>query len=583
MADTLSKVVGRHTMKYGFEVRHIQENSDYQLETHPFYLFSNIFDFANDEPWLVEALVNRSPNSPHFGQFTNTPRHFRWSQWAAFVQDDWKVRPNFTLNLGVRWERFGDPSETNGILSNIILGSGSDIFHQIADAKAGRVKHMWTPSNKNFAPRLGLSWDPTGSGKMAVRAGFSVAYQEPYSNLYTNSSRLDPPDSSIIDSFPALGVGTSVNYTFPFQPSPDYAAPVIANGGVLGSDISPSGVINNLRTAYTEQWFVGIQRQFGNSYALSVNYVGTHGLQLYTREDYNRFVGDICNPVTCDFTQNGLNPGWGQTFYITNESYSTYHGMNAQFRKNYGHGFMFVANYTFGKVLTPVTEGGLGDYFNVNSSGLLYSGVQDVTNPRADYGPSDFDVRHRFTLTGIWDIPAPKAKGIVNKVLGGWQANTIVSLQSGRPFDVFCNLQWFQGCDFNMDALPYDRPNRPANLKTSGWGTSQFVNGIMQVSEFCPNGLVPFFSGTPCLPVGTDGNLSHNAFRGPSFKDVDFAIFKNTRITERYTVQFRAEMFNLFNRTNLFVPDGNLGSPVFGKSTQAFDPRQIQFGLKLLF
>jgi len=581
VADTVSKVAGRHGMKFGFELRHIQENSDYELETHPFYIFTNMFDFANDDPWLVEALVSRNPGN--LGQFTDTPRHFRWNHVAAFVQDDWKVKSNLTLNLGLRWERFGDPSETNSLLSNIHLGAGNGLLEQISTATVGRASRLWTPQNTNFAPRIGISWDPTGRGTMAIRSGFSIAYLEPYSNLYTNASRLDPPDSAILDSFPSQGVGTSVNYTFPFQPSPDFAAPTTANGGVLGTNISPSGVDPKLKTAYSMQWFLGVQRQFASSFAASVNYVGTRGVRLYTREDYNRFAGDICNQTACDFFNNRLNLGWGQTFFIANEDSSSYHGLNAQLKKDVTHGVMFVANYTFGKVLNFVTDPGLGDYFNVNSSGSLYSGVQDINHKRADYGPSDFDVRHRFTLSAIWDIPGPKEGNALRKVLGGWQLNTIWQLQSGRAFDVFCGLAWFAGCDFNMDGLNYDRPNRPANLQTSGWDTQQFVTGALSVDQFCPNGLNPFFLGTPCLPVGSDGNLGRNVFRGPSYKDVDLAVFKNTKIGEQFNVQFRTEIFNLLNRTNLYNPSSDLGSPLFGRSTQAFPSRQIQFGIKLLF
>jgi hypothetical protein len=274
--------------------------------------------------------------------------------------------------------------------------------------------------------------------------------------------------------------------------------------------------------------------------------------------------------------------------------------LNAQLKANYNHGLMFTANYTFGKTLDVVPDPGLGDYFNVSSAGLLYAGAQDPAKPWLDYGPSEFDVKQRFTVTALWDLPKPKmGSAFAEKLLGGWQLNTIISLQSGRPFDVYCGLAWYNGCDFNMDGLNYDRPNRPANLKTSGWSTSQFVSGVFgdptqardpitgsltsqAIQTFCPQ-LVAFYMGTPCVPVGQDGNLSRNTFRGPSFQDVDFAIFKNTNIGEKVKAQFRAEMFNLFNHTDLYQPQGNMGSPQFGQSTAAFAPRQIQFGLKVLF
>jgi hypothetical protein len=603
VVDTLSKVIGRHSLKFGFQFRRVQENSNYGLVQNPFYEFTNIFDFANDEPYLVEADVNRNPSSPLFGHFVGTPRHFRWNQPALFVQDDWKLRRNLTVNLGLRWERYGSPSETNGLLANMMFPSGdnltmSEIVPEMPDTKVGRVSQLWKAQNRNFAPRIGVSWDPTGSGKMAVRAGYSIAYQEPYSNLYTQT-RLDPPDASLAYSYPAYGVGTDVNYTFPFQPSPDFKAPVNQQGGIQGTKIYPEGVMPDLKTAYAEQWFFGIQREFARSYGVTMNYVGTRGVKNYTREDYNRYDGDVCNPTSCSFVVHNLNPAFGQIYYISNEGYSYYHGFNAQLRKIFSHGVNFVANYTFGKVLDNVTEGGLGDYANVNAYAGLYAGVEDLSRPHLDYGSSEFDVRHRFTLTGTWDVPHPHFSGAGGKILGGWQLNTIVSLQSGRPFDVFCGLPWYEGCDFNMDGLNYDRPNSPANVPRSGYSERQFINGVfgdstrtistsevttsVAIEKFCPNGLVPFFVGTPCVPVGSEGNLSRNAFRGPSFKDVDLSLFKNTKVNERLNVQFRAEAFNLFNRTNLFNPNDDLGGPFFGQSTAAFASRQIQFGLKLLF
>ena len=597
--DTVTHLVGRHSLKFGFEFRQIIENSNYELLGFPFYEFGSIGAFAADAPYLTEATVNRIPGSPDFGNFTGTPRNFRWKRFGAFVQDDWKIRPRLTVNLGLRWDLFPGPTETNGILSNIILGPGSTFADQIGSATVGRVKKMWNTDFKNFAPRVGLAWDPTGKGTWAVRSGFSIAYEEPFSNLYTNASRFNPPDSTTVFVEPSAGIGTSVNYVFPWMPSPDFAAPTTANGGIQGIDITPSGVYPNLRTAYALQWFFGVQHQFLHDYGFSINYVGTRGEQGYTREDYNRFAGDICNPASCSFVNNRLNFGWGQLTYVSNESFSTYHGLNAQIRKNYSHGLLLVANYTFGSVRDNVTEGGLGDYFNVNGYGLLYSGVMDIGNPRLDIGPSEFDVRHRFTFSGVWDIPSPKNQEWANKVFGGWQLNSIVTLQSGRPFDVYCGLFWFQGCDFNMDGLNYDRPNRPSNLKTSGFTNQQFVSGIFgdpthsltpaggftstAVQTFCPNGIVAFFLDTPCVPVGSDGNLPRNAFRGPAFYTVDMGVFKNTKIGERLNVQFRMEAFNLFNRVNLYNPIGDLGNPQFGQSTAAFPSRQLQYSLKLVF
>ncbi len=611
--DTLFHAAGKHSLKIGFEFTHVQENSDYRLYSAPFYEFLSIGSgffgaFGSDSPYVTVATVNRVPGSSKFGQFTDTPRHFRWSRWAAFVQDDWKVRPHLTMNLGVRWDVFANPTEKNGILSNIILGPGSSLTEQIAGATADRVSKLWNTNYKSVAPRIGLAWDPRGNGKLAIRSGFSIAYNEPYSNLYTNASRLDPPDANTAIVNLLGGYGTTTNYVMPpFQPSPDFAAPTLPNGGIQGVQVFPNGVYPNLRTAYAMQWFAGVQQSFHNDWAFMLNYVGTRGVGGYTREDYNRFNGDICNLSYCNYFATRLNPGWGQITYISNESESVYHGLNAGVRKQYSHGLSMTANYTWGKVLDNVTEGGLGDYSNTNGYGILYAGVSNIQNQRMDRGPSEFDVAHRFVVSALWSIPGPKGSGLVSKIAGGWSLNTIVSLQSGRPFDVYCGLAWFSGCDFNMDNLNYDRPNRPAGIKTSGFNNSQFVNGLFgnptttyygafsrtsqAIQTFCPLGLNSILDfgpvlngpGSQCIPVGENGNLSRNAFRGPALKDVDLSLVKDIKLVERVNLQFRAEAFNLFNRVNLFNPVGDMGSQLFGQSTAAFDAREIQLSLKLTF
>jgi hypothetical protein len=614
VSDTLFRNFGRHLLKAGFEMGRVQENSDYRLYSSPLYEFLSIDSgffgaFGSDSPYLTIATVNRVPGSSQFGDFTDTPRHFRWNRWAAFAQDDWKVRSNVTLNLGLRWEAFASPSETNGLLTNIVLGPGSDILQQIAGAKVGRTSSLWNTDYKNFAPRIGLAWDVRGDGKTAIRSGFSVAYNEPYSNLYTNASRLNPPDAATGVVNLLSSIGTSVNYVMPpFQPSPDFAAPTAANGGIEGVQISPNGVAPNLRTAYAMQWFLGIQHSFHRDWTLMVNYVGTRGVGGYTREDYNRFNGDICNATDCNYYSTRLNPGWGQITYISNESQSIYHGLNASLRETLKRGLMVTANYTFGKVLDNVTEGGLGDYLNSNGYGLLYAGVSNIENQRMDRGPSEFDVTHRFVFSGLWKIPGPKGDGLLPKLAGGWSLNTIVTLQSGRPFDVYCGQAWYNGCDFNMDDLAYDRPNRPSGIKTSGFSNRQLENGAFgdptltysasfysrtsaAIRAFCPNGLNsildygPVSSGSEsqCVPVGTNGDLSRNAFRGPALKSVDLSLIKDTKLQERVNLQFRAEAFNLFNRVNLYNPAGDMSSPAFGESVQSLPARQVQLALKLIF
>jgi hypothetical protein len=558
--DTFSLSRGNHNIKFGAEVRRILEDSDYQLETLGFYEFNSLFAFANDDPYYQEALVD-----PATGDFTGTPRKFRWTQLGAFVQDDWKIGRRLTLNLGLRYDYFGVPTEADGILSNITLGPGGSPGEQIANAVAGRVEQIAEPDRNNFAPRIGFAYDVSGDGKTAIRGSYAVAYLEPYSNLYTNASRFGSPDSATPVVFP-LFFGGTIAYDVPAIPSPDYQTGLTPSGGIPGTRISIPGVQADMRTAYSQQWFLGIQRELWGPLYLSANYVGTSAKKLYIRNDINRFVGDR---PSLEEGPDRFNQEWAETFFVQNGNDSIYHGMNLQLQSRYAAGLQFTFNYTFGKAIDLVSDPGLGDFTNVSVGG--YNGTQDAGNPGLDRAPSDFDVRHRIAAHGIWDIPSPGGPGPVKAVFGGWQANLIATYQTGRPFSVICTTTI--SCDYNADGSGYDRPNTPAfGNSLSGLDRSDFLEGIFEVSDF----QVPAF--------GTNGNLGRNTFRGPDYASVDVSLFKNIELTEDLELQFRAEAFNVFNRVNLFLPNAVLNNATFfGRSTAAFDPRQFQFALKLLF
>ncbi|CAN5862741.1 hypothetical protein BH18ACI4_BH18ACI4_07770 [soil metagenome] len=568
--DTFSIARGNHNIKFGAEVRRILEKSDYKLDTLGFYEFDSLFGFANDAAYYQEALVD-----PRTGNFTGTPRRFRWTQLGAFVQDDWKVNRKLTLNLGLRYDFFGVPTEANGILSNITLGAGSTLGEQVANAVAGRVEKIARSDKNNFAPRVGFAYDLRGDGKTAIRGSYALAFLEPYSNLYTNASRFGSPDSATPIVFPLFFGGTVV-YNVPAAPSPDFQTGLTPSGGIPGTRVSMPGVQADLRTAYSQQWFLGLQRELWGGVYLSANYVGTKGTNLYIRNDINRFAGDRPSLAV---GPDRFNQEWEETFFVQNGNDSIYHGFNFQLQRRYRSGFMFTFNYTLGKSIDIVSDPGLGDFVNVSVSN--YNGTQDAGNPELDRGASDFDVRQRISAHAIWDIPSPKGPKVLKAIFGGWQANLIGQYQTGRPFSVICTSTI--RCDFNGDGSGYDRPNTPAFGNTlTGLSRSDFLNGIFRVSDFRR----PAF--------GANGDLGRNTFRGPDYATVDVSLFKTFKLTEDFRLQFRAEAFNVFNRVNLFLPNTGLlytptlqpddaGAINFGKSTAAFDPRQLQFALKLLF
>jgi hypothetical protein len=576
-SDTVAWQFRRHAIKIGGEFQRLQENSDYKSETNGFYEFQDQFTFANDGAYYQEALVN-----PLTGQFTGTPRHFRQNWLAGFIADDWQATQRLAFNLGVRYDMYGVATERDDKLSNITLGSGATFGDQVANAVVGRVYKLFHGDHNNFSPRLGFAYDVTGKGTTAVRGSVAVAYLAPFSNLYTNASRFDSPDAAVPSVFPYYYGGT-ITYGIPAVINPAYQTGLTPQGGIPGVRIAPSGTEQDLRSAYSYQYFLSFQQKLPASYYFTVNYVGTMGKKLYIRNDINRFTGDR--------TDNGIgatryNQQWNSTTFVENGNGSNYNGVNFQVQHPMLRGYAFTVNYTYGKALDVVSDPGLGDYSNVSVGG--YNGTMDVNKTRLDYGPSDFDARHRMNAYGSWMIPSPHSNHLMKEVAGGWQLNGILSLQSGRPFSVICANTLY--CDYNGDGDGFDRPNAPTygNIKR-GLHRSDYIHGMMNVADFKdPNNGATYgseFGVTAGLPEGLNGNLGRNTFRGPGFAQVDTSIFKSFDLPKQTKLEFRAEAFNVFNRVNLFLPNDVLSgsSLTFGKSTAAFPGRNMQFALKLLF
>jgi hypothetical protein len=589
-ADTVSIDLGRHAIKTGFEIQRLQENSNYHSDDNTYYEVQDIFTFANDSPYYQGAGVN-----PITGIFTGTPRHFRQTWFAAFVEDDWKATSRLAFNLGVRYDLYGVATETSGILSNVTLGSTGNTAAQITNGIVGRVPHLFNGDHNNFSPRIGFAYDVTGKGKTAIRGSISQAYLAPFSNLYTNASRFDSPDYAYTSLFPYY-YGGAITYGVPGLENPAYQTGLTPQGGIAGSLIEPSGVQQKLRDAYSDQFFLGMQQALPWQYYFTANYVGTMGKKLYIRDDINRFTGDRTN--------NGVgavryNQHWASTTYVENGPGSNYNGVNFQLQHPMAKHYAFTLNYTFGKALDTVSDPGLGDYQNVAVP--QYIGTMDEQHPRLDYGPSDFDARHRMTAFGSYLIPFAAANALLKNLAGGWQVNGTLSLQSGRPFSVICTSTDY--CDYNGDGDGYDRPNAPSYGNTKhGLHRSDYssLKGVVSVNDFTdPNNgnTYPedYAMGLGATPTGKDGNLGRNTFRGPGYADVDASVFKTFDLIKMYKLQFRAEAFNLFNRVNLYLPNTTLSScpivpttgypycALFGRSTAAFNGRNMQFALKLQY
>lgn len=575
-ADTISWTKGRHSFKFGGELRRVQDNSNFATKRWQVNFYS-IHDFAQDESRLIQnAGIN-----PGTGLITTNVRGFRFWETGFFVQDDWKVSPRLTLNLGLRHEWYGRPGEVNGMLNTMIPGPGADIFERIATATVAVVDRVVPNDLNNFAPRFGFAYDPWGNGKLSIRGGAGVSYDRLFNNSITNI-RFNPPFYSFAVANP-VQVASQAGIPIAYGPRNPDGSPKDEPIRITGPDTNPGvgpdvELFGNIigwnsrfgtsqqslrvpdpdtRDSYTTNWFFGLQYEIVRNWVVEANYVGNSGKKFGQLIDYNTIRGDLY-----DGRLDRLNKSFGGINFRALGTSTAYHSGQLQLNKRYSSGFSMQLAYTYAKAIDTGSD--------VQVGGLAV----DARALYLERGATDFDVTHRFAANLLWEIPFFKnSTGVTQALLGGWQTNAIVSLQTGFPFSVNTSRAYGAGGDFNGDGNNNDRPNEPAFGNTVGSvDRQQYITGLFKASDFP-------------LPNNTLGNLGRNTYRGPGYAGTDFSLFKNFRLplTEATRLQFRAEFFNMFNRTNLYRPQGNLASGTFGRSTQAFPGREIQFALKFIF
>lgn len=553
--DIVSWVRGGHTFKFGGELRRVRANSINTNNFIPSYSFSNILTFAADNPFQQTRLVNPNTGLPA----TNTVG-LRNYEWALFVNDDWKVTRNLTLNLGIRYENYQSPTEINGLLRNLIFGPGTNFGSRLATGKVDVVHQFFPGDGGNWAPRVGFSWDPFGKAKTTVRGGYGIAYDRLFMTPLLEF-RNNPP----LRATATLGslFGTSSTYALGDPSKPYFGFPIDpalqlglnASNSIRGTRVSLLAVDPNLRQAYTHNWFLGVQHETPGRIIVEVDYAGTAGRRLYNLSNVNRFTGDLLATGTF----RGLNPNFSNINFITSGSSSFYNGVTVHVKRSFQSGLSFQGSYTFSRVI---------DDSDTLTAQAFY---QENTNRRLDRALAGFDVQHRMSFSAVWDMPFLKTRrGLLPTVFGGWQLAGFGILQSGFPLTV--NNGAFPAGDYNADGTAFDRPNAPAaSIPRTGYSRRQFLSGIFPASAF------------PIPTRGTNGNLGRNTFRGPGYVEIDATLSKTFRLTERLQFQLRGDAFNLLNRVNLNGPILDLSSATFGQSTSALSPRQFQVAARLDF
>jgi len=617
--DNVTRIAGQHTFKAGFEFRDVYSNS------YDNFVSRSLVDFQNFSNFGVSAILpTGDPNvdqnatiqnmiwsllgvegSQTQGQFfdkagkrtANDLRGFRQRELAAFVQDTFKALPNLTLNYGLRYQFNGVPFEVNNLLSTLYAdpsGPGPFTFAIAGDAKG--LPPLYSNDWHDFEPRIGIAWDPFHHGTTSVRAGYGIFHDRLFGQLL-GLTRGNPPFEQFFFA-PFFGPPTAPTPTgcpFPQQIStPSLCLGPTVSEGFLPPTLTSSPVVNNgafilpflidpnLRMPYSQNWMLGVQRQLRGNVMVEINYVGSKGSRLLRVVDGNPPQPALVAQLEAEgIPQSALqfdnlyflgaanNTAFLHTDSFTSVGSSIYNALQMNITKRLSHGLFFQAAYTWGHAIDnssdPLVPTAGGETFPRNSFNLA-----------AERGNSDFDVRQHLTLDYTWQIPLGRghdhfSEGMTGKFLEGWQVAGISTFASGLPFDLFTAVDsahtgFAQRPDYNPSAslLPVVDPR----------------------TQTGPN--LGLFSNPP---FGSGGNISRNKFFGPGINNWDTVLQKTTRISERISVEFRTEVYNLFNRVQFNQP-GNLTSDpgTFGQSTgEVTRPdgtsgaRQVQFGLKFRF
>jgi hypothetical protein len=583
---------GAHALKFGFVAERIQNNTLAVTRPNGTFNFSGLASFLANQPL---SFTQGDPSN-------QVEVATRLTILGGYVQDNWRFRRNLTLNLGLRYEM-----ETNPTQAHVP-------FHILTSLTTAPVDlpHPWAtnPTLRNFEPRIGFAWDPSGSGKTSVRGGFGIFDALPGSWVINQEiSQAQPFTLSLAAS------------NLPPKAFPHLAGVALPLGTNSALGYFPE---QNPHRNYAMNWNLTIQREIGQSLTATIGFVGSHTVHSPFTTDTSNSVGPpqviqtpagtlwpcgphLGNPCATGFLPNGqpstvFNSFVGQirpSFFSVSSHYS---GLEAQVSKRMGHGVQAQASYTWGKCIDSGSNGDIGDPYQNSPSSLIFFA------PGSRNGLCDFNVGQNFVGNFIWEVPSPKSSSaIVSHLAGGWELGGILTASTGTPFIVAMDGDPIR--IKNGDSLTYPSRLAGCNPINANWKSNalQYVNVACFTPPVAPISMAAqcdtaFYSGATAAPSGMVycanlfGNAGRNQLIGPRIVNFDFSVFKNNyipRISESFNLQFRAEIFNIFNHANFQSPlCGSCqtlfkenGAPSGGGflNTTSTEARQIQLSLKLIW
>jgi hypothetical protein len=631
--DSVSWTHGSHITKFGGDFNLVHGTVALNVQN-----YKGTLNFNNTNAAL-NAFVGATPLDNFMAGIVSTAsiqvgaasRNFSYKGVAVFVQDDWRIYPRLTINLGLRYENTSTIHEVNNLIGNVAFGTPTGVTQQ------GQGGPLYKLDPWAFAPRFGLAWDITGKGKTVLRTGFNIAYQNPtIQPLITPGTILVPTGINLVNGATVLNAGGTIDtQNLAAFALPSKAAATIVQGqpffggnvaNLVGScsttvPCAIGGVISNLQMPMAMNWSFGIQHAITNSLTIDVNYAGTHGQHLFDFIDVNQ---PTSGANTSPAVENSRRPLASQYPWFSQikllggtTNVSWYHGLQIMATQRASRGLSFIASYTWAHSL------------DTQSSDLSPVVPQDSRNPFADYGNSSYDLRHRFTFGPSYNIPGRQG---YFQMLQGWQVTSTFKVFSGfpiNPLDAADDLsgtgegqdRWTIGGDphgfngfGNAQPIPcfYNAVGNASAFSKGGICTAGLPQACIDAANAEPNGPAGVANNTGiaelnrlgcymkggAVMVPPAGGTFGSAGRFPIYSlwswEWNASIVKSFKINERFSTQFRADIYNVTNSTFFAAPAATLSSPsTFGASSATPDtnspfvgtggPRKIQIGLKISF
>jgi hypothetical protein len=585
--DVATKIAGNHTIKFGGELTRLYYLNEAPYAARPGFGFFNMWDFLNDAPRSESGTFDPTTGTPTAGRQDN-----RENLWGLFVQDDWKVKPTFTLNAGVRYSYFGSLYSKEQNMYSVQLGSGSDLLTGLTVRKGGG---LWNPQTLNFGPQLGFAWTPGFyKQKVVFRGGFGLNYNQEEiaitANVYGNPGLTVAPSFSMAaptDPNPGIvyAVPSDPHSLFGYPPNPNTVSTFGPNGLPTTGTLGVTGFDHNMPTMYTEHYSLDTEMDLGAQFVFTLGYQGSVSRHTFFHYDENAVAsvqGIPLNP-----TVNGVN-------YFGNGGHGSYNALLADLKHQLSHGFMVEAQLTWAKAM--------------DTSSAPYTEQDYPYDPSLSWGRSDYDINRQERLFGMWQpVFFHGAHSWAEKMVGGWSLSGILNLHTGFPWtpvysvpggSLYCS----GGCSttytqlYPGNYLGGARHDTSNDAYKSGPGVPS-----SPVNKNFPKGAlayftVPSFTLGPAFPatgaaVPQSPGVGRNSWTGPGYRDVDATVSKSfgfpriPGVGENARLEVRADAYNVLNNLN-FNPtsiSNNIQSANFGQATAALGSRTVTLQARFQF